>query len=160
MQGLSDLVHETVILVQPVSGLPVCTHRVEAQRMVRLSFEVGQYLPPLRGASAHLLAGHLSEAARRDYVEGAVERGERAPVGGIETFLADSARDAERGWSESHEEIDEGIWSAAAAIRSAGDFVGTLSVPCPQFRVDDRHRDEVIAAVREAAAQVSSALGS
>lgn len=138
----------------------MCTHRIEAPRRLRLSFEVGQHLPSLRGASAHLIIGALEEPERRRYAEEAIARGERPPVSGIEGFLSEVRRDAERGWAVSREEIDEGVWSAAAAIRGEGGFIGTLSVPCPAFQIDDEKAERIIAAVRESARKISQNLGS
>jgi DNA-binding IclR family transcriptional regulator len=160
MQSLATETDETVILVQPIAGLPVCTHRIEAERRLRLSFEVGQYLPPLRGASAHLVMGAMAEEERLRYVEDAISRGERPPVSGVDGFLAEVRRDAERGWSVSREEIDEGVWSMAAAIRSEGKFIGSLSVPCPAFRMDEEKSEQIIASVRRAAREISETLGS
>lgn len=159
MQSLSAETDETVILVQPIAGLPVCTHRIETARRLRLSFEVGQYLPPLRGASAHLIAASLPEADRRRYVEEAISRGERPPVSGIDGFLEEVRRDADRGWSVSREEIDEGVWSTAAAIRGEGKFIGSLSVPCPAFRMDDEKSERIGGAVRRVAREISETLG-
>lgn len=160
MQALSEETEETVLLVQPVAGLPVCTHRVEAQRRLRLSFEVGQHMPPLRGASAHLLLAARPEDERRKYVEEALARGEQGPSVDIEQFLEDVRRDAARGWATSSAEIDEGVWSAAAVIRSEGRPIGTLSAPCPIFRVDSDRAALVLDAVRRTASQISTALGS
>jgi DNA-binding IclR family transcriptional regulator len=159
MQALADETSETVLLVQPVASLPVCTHRIEAQRRLRLSFEVGQYLPPLRGASAHLLMGALAEEDRRAYAESAIARGELPPVSGMDGFLAEVRRDAERGWAVSREEIDEGVWSAAAAIRGDGHFIGSVSVPCPAFLMDEERSEKIIAAVRRTAQEISATLG-
>ncbi|NUP74998.1 MAG: IclR family transcriptional regulator [Sinomonas sp.] len=159
MQALADETSETVLLVQPVASLPVCTHRIEAQRRLRLSFEVGQYLPPLRGASAHLLMGALAEEDRRAYAESAIARGELPPVSGMDGFLAEVRRDAERGWAVSREEIDEGVWSAAAAIRGDGHFIGSVSVPCPAFLMDEKRSEKIIAAVRRTAQEISATLG-
>lgn len=160
MQALSDRTGETVLLIQPVAGLPVCTHRVEAQQRLRLSFEIGQNLPPLRGASAHLLLAALPDGDRRKYVDDALARGDLAPVSGIDDFLAEVQRDAERGWAVSSEEIDEGVWSAASMLRSGGRFLGTLSVPCPTFRVNEEKASMIIHSVRQTANEITKALGS
>lgn len=160
MRELAEQTNETVLLVQPIAGLPVCTHRIEAPGRLRLSFEVGQYLPPLRGASAHLLVAALPDEERRRYVDDALARGAVPPVHGVERFLAEVEEGAERGWTVSLEEIDEGVWSAAAMVRSAGEFVGTFSMPCPSFRVTERNSAMLIESVRHAAAQASAALGS
>ncbi|MFD1211062.1 IclR family transcriptional regulator [Arthrobacter sp. GCM10027362] len=160
MQALSEETNETVLLIQPVAGLPVCAHRVEAEQRLRLSFEIGQHLPPLRGASAHLLLAALPEGDRRKYVEEALARGDLPPVSGVEDFLAEVRQDAERGWAVSTEEIDEGVWSAAAVIRSEGRIIGTLSVPCPTFRLNDEKSRRIIESVRHTANRISAALGS
>lgn len=160
MEQLSADTDETVLLVQPIGGVPVCTHKVEAQRRLRLSFEVGQRMPALRGASSRLLQAARPEGLRRQYVVEALERGERAPVGGPEDFLARIERDAGRGWAISQEEIDDGVWSAAALIRAEGKAVGTLSVPCPTVRIDEERADCILEAVCGTAAQISAALGS
>ena len=125
LQRAVDGFHD-VFAGQPVAGLPVCTHRVEAQQRLRLSFEIGQYLPPLRGASAHLLLVALPAEGRRKYVQEALIRGDRPPLAGVEEFLAEVQRDSERGWAVSSAEIDEGVWSAAAIIRSEGKFIITV----------------------------------
>ncbi|MDQ0260851.1 IclR family transcriptional regulator [Sinomonas atrocyanea] len=160
MQALAEETQETVLLVQPIAGLPVCTNRIEAPRRLRLSFEVGQHLPPLRGASAHLLLAAQAEEDRLSYAKEAIARGELPPVSGIEGFLEEVRRDAERGWAVSREEIDEGVWSAAASIQNEGVFVGTLSVPCPAFLMNDEKAEGIIDAVKKTALQISETLGS
>lgn len=160
MQAFSDETQETILLIQPVAGRPVCTHRIEARQRLRLSFEIGQHLPALRGASARLLLAGFDEPERRDYVRDALARGEQPPVESVEQFLADVAKVAADGWTASSEEIDEGVWSAAASIRSEGKPVGTLSAPCPAFRIDDEKAAVITAAVRRTADRINSALGS
>jgi DNA-binding IclR family transcriptional regulator len=159
MRELSAELEETVMLVRLVHGLPVCVHRIETARRIRLSFEIGQHLPPLRGASVRLLLGSLTAAERRRYVDQALEGGARPPVVGREDFLAEVERDAARGWAVSNEEIDEGVWAASAAVREGGHTVAALSVPCPAFRLDQAGRDHVIELASQAADRLSHALG-
>lgn len=160
MQKIGDELNETVLLVQPVQGLPVCTHRVEAKRQLRLSFEVGHRMPALRGASAHILMGAYPAAERADRVKCLIEQGEMEPIPGVETFLSDVDRDSKRGWSASLSEIEEGIWSTAAPIRSQGKIIGALSIPCPEFRITDEKKDIHRRAALDAAAGISTALQS
>lgn len=160
MQAFSDETHETILLIQPVAGLPVCTHRIEARQRLRLSFEIGQHLPALRGASARLLLADFDEPARHEYVRDALARGELPPVDGVEQFLADVTKVATQGWAVSSEEINEGVWSAAASIRREGRPVGTLSAPCPAFRIDDEKASMIIESIRRTADRINSALGS
>lgn len=160
MQTLSDELEETVLLVQPVVGLPVCTHRIETGRPLRLSFDVGQHMPPLRGASAHLLLASYPEEERYKFVAEAIARGEQPPLSSIDEFLKEVRRDGERGWAVSSAEINEGVWSAAAIIKGEGKPIGTVSVPCPVFRLDAGRSEAVLESVRWTAEQISTALGS
>jgi DNA-binding IclR family transcriptional regulator len=159
MRELSTQLEETVMLVRLVHGLPVCVHRIETAHRFRLSFEIGQNLPPLRGASVRLLLGSLTATERQSYVDQALEAGARPPVVGREDFLAEVQRDAARGWAVSNEEIDQGVWAASAAVREGGHTVAALSVPCPAFRLDKADRETVIELAGKAAARISQALG-
>lgn len=160
MRKLSAELNETVLFVQAVQGLPVCTHRVEAQRRLRLSFEVGHRMPALKGASAHLLLATRSQAERAEFVTELLRQGEEAPPAGIETFLEEVERDGKRGWASSFAEIEEGIWSTAAAVRSQGQVIGTLSIPSPEFRMNEEVKEHHRRAVLETAAEISAALHS
>ncbi|MGX1668056.1 IclR family transcriptional regulator [Streptomyces sp. NPDC055400] len=153
LRALADEVSETVLLIRLVQGLPVCVHGAESNRPYRLSFEVGQNLPPLRGASARVLLGGLSQAERERYVDRALASGAVPPLNGREEFLqgvdiADEREEFlqgvdiadERGWDVSHHEIDEGIWAVSAAIRDDDRTVAALSLSCPEFRLDDARR--------------------
>jgi IclR family transcriptional regulator, acetate operon repressor len=85
--------------------------------------------------------------------------GERPPVSGREGFLREIARDAERGWAISNEEIDEGVWAATAAVHDEGHTVAALSAPCPAFRLTDENRAEILDQVRKTAHRICGALG-
>lgn len=160
MQSLHEETGETVLLNQPIGNVPVCIHRLETQQRIRLSFEIGQPLPALRGASAHLMLAAMPEDERRGFVDEHIARGARPPASGVEEFLLEVKRDAERGWTVSAEEIDEGVWAAAAVISSGGKFFGTLVVPCPAYRVDDELSTRIVESVRTTAHELSRAIGS
>ncbi|MEU4893302.1 IclR family transcriptional regulator [Streptomyces sp. NPDC044780] len=160
MRELSEQIEETVLLVRMVHGLPVCIHRVETLRPFRLSFETGQNMPPLRGASVRLLIGSLPETERERYVDQALATGTPPPVHGRETFLDEIRRAVEQGWDVSQEEIDEGVWAASAPIKEGTLTRAALSAPCPAFRLDDARRAAVLDQVRKAADRISQALTS
>ena len=159
MRELSGEIEETVMLVRLVQGLPVCVHRVETPRRIRLSFEIGQHLPPLRGASVRLLLGALSPAERQRYLDRALDSGATPPAAGTEKFLDLVERDAQRGWAVSNQEIDEGVWAGCAAITEGSEIVATLSVPCPAFRMDSERGNLVIERAVATAGRISAALG-
>jgi DNA-binding IclR family transcriptional regulator len=158
MRHLAEQIGEAVLLMRMVHGQPVCIHRVETPSRFRLSFEPGQPLPQLRGASVRLLLGSMTPAERESYVDAALESGAQPPVSGREQFLRDVERDLGRGWAISNEEIDEGVWAASAAVYEGGKVVAAMSAPCPAFRLDDERRNLIIDLVRKSAADLSNAL--
>lgn len=159
MRALSERIGESVLLMRLVHGAPVCIHRVESPSRFRLSFEPGQLLPALRGASARLLLGALDPESRQRYVDEALRSGALPPVNGRDGYLGEVERDVARGWAVSNEEIDEGVWAPAAAVHEDGRVVAAISAPCPAFRVDEARRGEIVEMVRETATAASDALG-
>ena len=150
MQRLGEQVGETVILVRLIGGAAVCVHRIESQHNLRISYEPGEPLPAQRGASGRLLLASLtaSELERElgraeapDWLRGEVEQ----------------ARD--RLWATSSQEIDQGVWAAAAAIVDHGRIVASLSVPSPLVRAPKEKQEQLLERVRAAAAEISAALG-
>lgn len=159
MRELVARTGESALLIRLVHQLPVCIHSVEGSQRFKLSFEVGQHLPPLRGASARLLLGNLTLAERQRYIDQALASGARPPIGGRDEFLRQVERDSARGWAVSNEEIDEGVWAASVAIHDGTETAATLSVPCAGFRMDDARRETIIELVRKTASDISHALG-
>lgn len=158
MRRLSEELGEAVLLMRMVRRQPVCFARVEAPTRFRLSFDPGQALPLLRGASVRLLLGSLTPAERRRYVEVALEAGADLPSPDASSYLEQVERDLARGWAVSNEEIDRGVWAASAAVLEDGAVVAALSSPCAAFRLDDAQRDRTINAVRAAADGLTNAL--
>jgi DNA-binding IclR family transcriptional regulator len=64
----------------------------------------------------------------------------------------------ERGWAVSQEEIDVGVWAAAAAVRDRTGIVASLSVPSPLVRAPEALHKELLTHVRDAAAEINAAL--
>lgn len=158
MRRLARDVGETVLLAQLVHSRPVCIHRVESGHRLRLSFEPGQELPPLSGASVKILVGMLTPDERASYVAAIVERLEH-PHDTTQRFIAE-VEDARRtGSAESSSEIDEGVWASAAPVTDGQRGVAALSLACPRARVDEKRRGELNARVQEAASELSTALG-
>ncbi len=152
MRRLSDRTGETVILVRLIASSAVCVHRIESRHSLRTSYEPGQPLSLDRGASARLLLGGMTARARREYL---------APLAAHDPGAAARAQEqacaaAERGWAVSEEEIDNGVWAAAAAVRDRTGIVAALSVPSPLVRAPDALHEELIASVR--AAEINAAL--
>ena len=154
MRRLSGATGETVILVRLVGRSAVCVHRIESTHSLRTSYEPGQPLPLERGASARLLLASMTAETRRDYLaplaardpESAARLEERALIAG------------ERGWAVSEEEIDSGVWAAAAAVRDRTGIVASLSVPSPLVRAPEALQEELLGHVRSAAEEINATL--
>lgn len=154
MRRLSGVTGETVILVRLIARSAVCVHRIESTHSLRTSYEPGQPLSLERGASARLLLASMAAETRRDYLaplaardpEAAARLEERALIAG------------ERGWAVSEEEIDSGVWAAAAAVRDRTGIVAALSVPSPLVRAPEALQKELLGHVQSAAEEINATL--
>jgi DNA-binding IclR family transcriptional regulator len=154
MRRLSGVTGETVILVRLIARSAVCVHRIESTHSLRTSYEPGQPLSLERGASARLLLASMTAETRGDYrappaardPEAAARLEERALIAG------------ERGWAVSEEEIDSGVWAAAAAVRDRTGIVAALSVPSPLVRAPEALQKELLGHVQSAAEEINATL--
>ena len=151
---MRDLMHEcgeTVILVRLIARVPVCVHRVESEHHLRATFEPGQQLPLLRGASGRVLLAGLPERLRREYLAPFAQT-DPAAAAAIEESVA---KVAARGWATSEEEIDRGVWAASAAVTDGRSTVGALTVPSPLVRAPAVQQERLLGQVRAAAARLT-----
>jgi DNA-binding IclR family transcriptional regulator len=153
MRRLAAETGETVILVRLVARSAVCVHRVETTHRLRTSFEPGQPLPLEHGASARLLLASMAAETRREYLAPLAERDPE----GTARFEEQIILAGQRGWTTSEQEIDEGVWAAAAAIRDSTGIIAALSVPSPLVRAPASMRDTLLRQVRAAAGDINAA---
>jgi len=142
---------ETVIFVRLIARVPVCVHRVESDHHLRATFEPGQPLPLLRGASGRILLAGLDERVRRELL---------APLGQSDPPAAsrlaqEIAKVVARGWATSEEEIDRGVWAASAAVTDGRSIVAALTVPSPLVRAPSGQQERLLSQVRAAADRIS-----
>jgi DNA-binding IclR family transcriptional regulator len=154
MRRLAAETTETVILVRLVARSAVCVHRVETTHRLRTSYEPGQALPLEHGASARLLLASIPLRARREYLAPLARR-DPAAAAELEEKIAQAGR---QGWTTSEEEIDQGVWAAAAAIRDSSGIIAALSVPSPLVRAPAAMQQKLLSQVRAAAAEIDAAL--
>lgn len=157
MARIREQIDETVLVARRGGTSAYCVDRVESRRPVRLQFDPGQAMDLHAGSLSRILLAAMPGAERRRYVESV--RGQLPPERA--TNLAPEVLDSThaRGWTESFEEIDEGIWGCAAAIRLGGTVVGALGTAAPVFRTDEARRAEIIDLVRRGAEEIGAALG-
>jgi DNA-binding IclR family transcriptional regulator len=154
MRRLAEATGETVILVRLVGGHAVCVHRVESAHHLRTSYQPGQPMPLEHGASARILLASMPDADRHRYLADLATRDpERAALLAEEVVIV-----GERGWESSEEEIDRGVWAAAAAIRDNRRILASLSVPSPLVRAPVEVRGKLLDQVRAAAEEINAVL--
>jgi IclR family transcriptional regulator, pca regulon regulatory protein len=142
---------ETVIFVRLIARTPVCVHRVESEHHLRATFEPGQPLPLLRGASGRVLLAGMPERQWREYLAPLAQSNPAEA-----TRLADLiVKVAFRGWATSEEEIDRGVWAASAAVTDGRATVAALTVPSPLVRAPSTQQERLLGQVRAAAARLS-----
>jgi DNA-binding IclR family transcriptional regulator len=154
MRRLSDVTGETVILVRLIARSAVCVHRIESTQSLRTSYEPGQPLSLEHGASARLLLASMPTQTRREYLAPLAARDPEAAARLEEDVLIAG----ERGWAVSEEEIDKGVWAAAAAVQDRSGTVAALSVPSPLVRAPEALHEELLRHVRSAAEEINAAL--
>ena len=154
MRRLAAETQETVILVRLVGRSAVCVHRVESSHRLRTSYEPGQPLPLEHGASARIVLASMSPEARRAYLEPLAARDPEAAA----RIEAEVALVEQRGWECSEEEIDSGIWAAAAAVRDSTGILASLSVPSPLVRAPAEMQHRLLGQVRASADEINELL--
>lgn len=154
---MRDLVYEcgeTVIFVRLIARVPVCVHRVESEHHMRATFEPGQPLPLLRGASGRVLLAGLDERVRRELLA-PLSQSDPAAASRLDQEIA---RVAARGWATSEEEIDRGVWAASAAVTNGRSTIAALTVPSPLVRAPSAQQERLLGQVRAAADRISRQL--
>lgn len=151
MRDLVQECGETVIFVRLVARVPVCVHRVESEHHLRATFEPGQTLPLVRGASGRILLAGLPERLRRQRLAPYAQSDAEA-LEGIDEALA---KVAAQGWATSEEEIGNGVWVASAAVTDGRSTVAALTVQSPLVRASAAQQERLLGQVRAAAARLS-----
>jgi DNA-binding IclR family transcriptional regulator len=156
MRRIRDRVDETVLVARRNRTYAYCVDRVESRKPVRLQFDKGQPMSLHRGSLARVLLAAMPADERRAYVDGLPADDARSAL-----LSADSLDDVlAQGWTQSFEEVDDGIWGVAAGVVVNKQVVASLGVAAPLYRLDARQRGEIIDAVRDGATSISAALQS
>ena len=156
LERLASQTGETALLIKRSNTAAVCVDRVESSRPVRLQFDPGQPMALHRGSAARVLLSGMPARERADYLARLAEEAPHRPEVGVRPPTEkEIALVAEEGWTQSFEEVDEGIWGVAAAVREQGRLVASVGVAGPLFRLDAGERERIITLVREGADEVS-----
>ena len=153
MVALRDDIDETVLVARRGGAFAYCIDRVESRHPVRLQFDPGQAMAIHAGSSSRVLLANMPRGERDALIADLVDSLPEDRRALITADALDGVRRA--GWTESFEEVDDGIWGVAAAITVRGDVVASLGTAGPMFRLDEARRTDIIAKIRRTALQIS-----
>ena len=137
MQAIADESRESVLVLRRMSTHAVCIDRIESQHPVRLSFEIGRVMPLHTGAGAKLLLSETDDHFIDEYEKGQV------PAAHRKALRQDIDQIRQRGWSESHSEVDPGIWAVAFPLLNSKDRHYCITVALPEYRATDELKEQV-----------------
>jgi DNA-binding IclR family transcriptional regulator len=162
LPGLTADTEETSLLtvLADHNDASVCLLRVESPHPLRLSVEPGRALPLHAGASQKVLLAYLPEPDRERVVQGPLEKLCGRTIDTPDALRAEIERIRERGWAQSFEETNSGVWGVAVALLDAtGHAVAAVGVAGPQVRASRAIVERGIRSTAAVAAEIASALG-
>jgi DNA-binding IclR family transcriptional regulator len=160
MVRLRDAVGESVHLYVRQRNTRVCVAAVEGSYELRHFTEVGKPLPLSVGASGKLLLAFADAATRSQELRRVAGAPVTPRAPSSEELTAQIEEIVASGWSMSFGEREEGLAAAAVPIRDrAGAVIAALSISGPTTRLTVERLESLREDLRDAAGQVSRALG-
>ena len=134
---------------------------VDGWRSVRMHSTVGKRSPAHATAIGKVMLAGLPDAeVRRRYGADPLERRTEATIASLAALLHHLAEVREAGCAFDRAELEPGLHCIAAPVRDhTGAVIAAAGISGPADRVTDATRDALAAAVRTAAAEISSRLG-
>lgn len=157
LERLVDETGETAVLIRLLGDVAVPVDHVEPDQPIRLAYSPGRTMPLTLGAPAKLLLASLPATTRSSYLD-RMARSDPALAARRDALEAELAAIRERGWSDSAQEVDAGVWGAAAPVREGGRVTASISVAGPLSRLDADRRADIIARTIAAAEEASRLL--
>lgn len=161
IEALRDATGETVQLSTLESGMMLVLLKEEGSRPIRIVSHVGSRVPVNWAAAGRLLVSDLDDASLRDLLR---TRLTESPTGkaptNLDRFIQQVRRFRRQGYAIELNEVNRHAGCVAApVIDASGRCVAAISIVAPEQRLGKANRNELIAAVRMAAARLSSRLG-
>jgi IclR family transcriptional regulator, acetate operon repressor len=161
MQAVTDATGLTTRLVIPDGAYAIVTARVDAPGTVRFASYLGmREYPHCTSAGKALLATLPAEQARALVVEAGLPSRTERTITDPDDLLRDLEHSAVRGYTIDDEEDSEGVFCVGAAIYDrTGGCVAAVSGTGLKLNRPTWRMDELGLAIREAADQITVALG-
>jgi len=158
MQKLTETVLESCHMSVLQRGKLLILAQEESPRRLRLSTEVGSTFPMIHTASGRLLLAHRPADEQTDLLEQDTDyqqltKGEQAE---LQTRLATIRA---QGYDEAYGEVTEGVNVISVLVGApTGSIHAALTIPALGRKQEPQHAD-LLAALRESAAEISRAAG-
>lgn len=156
LQRITADTSETSLLLRRFGYNVVCVDCVPCVRPIRLSLEVGRGMTLHAGSAGKLLLAAMTARERAAYREHLAAGAGRPTVPVPDDETLDEL--AARGWTESFEEVDEGVWGTAAVLDDGSGIIGALGLAGPLSRLTPERRAASIEMVRARAAELNATL--
>lgn len=161
LEGLQAQTGETAMLMLRAGWRSVLVAKVDSDRPVRMSAEVGRYASLHTGASNKPILAFMDHDEIEEYLASPffVARGPKS-IADRHLILEHLAEIRHRGFAVSESEVEEDVRAVGAPIFAVGGkVIGAVSIAGPANRLRDMPQDPVAAAVRKAAREISGNLG-
>jgi DNA-binding IclR family transcriptional regulator len=161
MRALQAATGETVTISARVPGGRVYLDQIESTREIKMTVELGRRFPLHAGSSSRSILAFLPASERREFLD---QHELEALTPKTITDRSDLAARLEdvraTGAAQSDGERQHGAGSVASPIFGFdGQVIGAISVCGPAYRMSADVRSSTVPLVREAADQISRALG-
>lgn len=160
VEALSQTSGETVHVSQIVGDTLSTLFVRESSHANRVSVEVGQNLPFNCTASGLAFLSAAPETFRAAVLKGPLTRMTPKSIMSASALKKDLDRARARGFAHNDQGFEDGVVSVAAPILGPhGVAIGAISITGPTIRADEATIERRGALAREAASQISAALG-
>lgn len=153
LDSLAELAGETALLSVLDSLTVICVEQAASRRSISTRFATGRREPAETSASGHVLLAYATAGRRRRFVDSQAPELADAWLerfDGVRNVGLAVVRDV-----ENHQDVS----IAAPVFDYSGDVVASLALVGPATRIPVDRVDELSGVVREAAGEVSMALG-
>jgi DNA-binding IclR family transcriptional regulator len=158
LTGLRDEIGESVGLHVRSGNYRLCAEEIESRSPLRMASGVGNLYPLCAGAAGKVLVAYLDVGERVRVLR--VPEALGPWVGATDKLEAELSVIRERGWAVSEEETTKSARAVSAPIWDfRGRVAAAINVAGPTVRLTSERLEEIVAAVRQAAAELSRDMG-
>jgi DNA-binding IclR family transcriptional regulator len=157
---LRDAAGESALLAVPRGrpGMEILL-QLDANRHVGVADWVGVDVPLHASSAGKLVLAELDDDELTAWLDASsLASFTERTVTDREVLRAELARVRRQGWAELVDELEDGLTSISAPVRSRGVLVGIIGVSGPTFRLPRGRRRELVLAVRATASEIETAL--